>query len=42
MLYEVNFINNEAHFYIGIDMDFPDCLAFISLKMKKLGDERSC
>ena len=27
MLYLVNFIKNEADFYIGIDMDFSNCLA---------------
>lgn len=33
MLYEVNFNTNEAHFYIGVDMHFSNCLALVSLKM---------
>ena len=33
MFYEVNFNTNEAHFYIGVDMHFSNCLALVSLKM---------
>lgn len=34
MLYEVNFDDNEAHFYVGKSMNFSDCLALVSLKIR--------